>query len=100
MINDEKYFDDEEKDLIESISKININDIEKPFELKQKHLKKMAKKFLKIETKMNIRIDPTELNMIKEKADKQGLKYQTFVKSIIHRYLIGELVEKDKIILR
>lgn len=54
----------------------------------------MANDFLKKETKMSIRVDPLELIMIKEKANTQGLKYQTLVKSIIHKYLIGELVEK------
>ena len=47
--------------------------------------------------KMNIRIDPYELEKIKEIADNEGLKYQTFVKSIIHKYITGQLVEKRKI---
>ena len=100
MLVDEKYLDEEEKDLIESYTNINIKDLSKPTELQQKQFKHMAKSFIKNETKMNIRIDPAELHMIKEKAEKQGLKYQTFIKSILHKYLIGELVEKDKIILR
>jgi predicted DNA binding CopG/RHH family protein len=43
---------------------------------------------------MNIRIDQDELDIIKQKAAIDGLKYQTFVKSILHKYVIGQLVEK------
>jgi len=40
---------------------------------------------------MNIRIDPFELEKIKEKARTEGLKYQTFVKSVLHKYITGQL---------
>ena len=43
---------------------------------------------------MNIRIDPLELEAIKKYAEREGLKYQTFVKSILHKYITGQLVEK------
>ncbi len=95
-----KYLDTEEKELIESYSNIDITKLTKPSDKDQNKFKKIAKDFLKKETKMNIRIDPTELEMIKEKAAKEGLKYQTFIKSILHKYLIGQLVEKDKIIFK
>ena len=45
---------------------------------------------------MNIRIDPVELGKIKEQAAKEGLKYQSFIKSILHKYITGQLVEKEK----
>ena len=41
---------------------------------------------------MNIRIDPYELDAIKKCAKAEGLKYQTFIKSIVHKYISGELV--------
>jgi predicted DNA binding CopG/RHH family protein len=47
---------------------------------------------------MNIRINPYELKKIKEQAEKEGLKYQTFIKSIIHKYITGQLVyRKEKV---
>ncbi len=54
-------------------------------------------KFLKKETKIYIRTDPYELKKIKELANSQGLKYQTFVKSVLHKYITGQLMEKRKI---
>ena len=45
---------------------------------------------------MNIRIASSELAQIKAKAEIEGLKYQTLVKSVLHKYVTGQLVEKAK----
>ena len=45
---------------------------------------------------MNIRIAPSELAQIKAKAEREGLRYQTLVKSVLHKYVTGQLVEKTK----
>lgn len=89
-----KYIDEEEKELEEALNSIDTDSIQKPSVEKQKQLKKSARDFANKETKMNIRINPYELIKIKELADKEGLKYQTFVKSILHKYITGQLVEK------
>ena len=96
MIND-KYLDEEEKDLMESLENIDINSLPKPTAEREKMFKDAAREFRKKETKMNIRIDEFELEKIKEFADNEGLKYQTFVKSVLHKYITGQLVEKRKI---
>ena len=36
------------------------------------------------------------IEKIKEQAALAGLKYQTFIKSVLHKYITGQLVEKDK----
>ena len=60
-----------------------------------KVLQKSAKAFVKKEeTKMNIRISSNELDKIKAMAEKEGLKYQTFIKSILHKYITGQLTEE------
>ena len=59
-----------------------------------KQLKSMAKDYVKKhQTKMNIRISEDELEKIKQRAEHEGLKYQTFIKSILHKYMTGQLVE-------
>ena len=82
---------------ISEIESIDINKIRKPSSKIQRQFKKSARDHLKKETKMNIRIDPFELDKIKKNAKRQGLKYQTFIKSILHKYLTGQLVEKDRL---
>ncbi len=88
------YLDQEEKDLEDAIDQLDCSTLQKPTIEEQRIFKTAAKDFVKKETKMNIRIDPLELSKIKERAEIEGLRYSTFVKSILHKYLTGQLVEK------
>ena len=89
-----KYIDDEEKVLMESLDNLDLTKIKNDAE-NSKALQKSAKAFMKREeTKMNIRISASELQKIKEKAEQEGLKYQTFIKSVLHKYITGQLVEE------
>ncbi|MDQ7067661.1 MAG: hypothetical protein Q9M40_06670 [Sulfurimonas sp.] len=88
------YIDDQEKELMSSLDNIDFSQI-KNDEENSKLLKKSAKAFVKKEeTKMNIRISSSELEKIKAVALKEGLKYQTFIKSILHKYITGQLIEE------
>jgi len=89
------YIDNEEKELMNSLDKIDLSQIKNDKE-NSKLLKKSAKAFVKKEeTKMNIRISSSELEKIKATALKEGLKYQTFIKSVLHKYITGQLVEEN-----
>ena len=88
------YIDNQEKELINSLDEIDLSQI-KNDEENSKLLKKSAKAFVKKEeTKMNIRISSSELEKIKAVALQEGLKYQTFIKSILHKYITGQLIEE------
>ena len=93
--NKNKYLDEEEKDLAEALNNIDVNKLSAPDKKTEKMLKNAATRFAKQEAKMNIRINPLELEKIKKHAAIEGLKYQTFVKSILHKYLTGQLTEKN-----
>lgn len=92
----DKYIDNEEKELMEAYESVDYKTMKKPNETEQRKLKSAAKEYLRKESKMNIRIDPVELDKIKEFAENEGLKYQTFVKSVLHKYITGQLIEKRK----
>lgn len=88
------YIDGEEQELIESLNEINLKSIKSNVD-NMRTLQKAAQTFVKKqETKMNIRISTNELKKIKQRAESEGLKYQTFVKSVLHKYLTGQPVEK------
>ena len=89
-----KYLDDEEKETSKAINKLDARTLPRPSKKDQKAFKEAAKNFIKKEVKMNIRIDSFELNKIKERAEEEGLKYSTLVKSVLHKYVTGQLVEK------
>ena len=88
-----KYLDKEEKDLADSLKKIDIASMPSPNNEIQSSLREAASHFVKQESKMNIRINSAELDLIKKRASMEGLKYQSFVKSILHKYITGQLVE-------
>jgi len=92
-----EFLDDEEKNIINSIDTIDLQSISRPTKEMQTEIKKTASKHLSKVKKMNIRIDPLELEKIKEEASREGLKYQTFIKSILHKYITGQLVDKNKL---
>ena len=89
-----EYIEAEEKELIESIGEVDPGSLRKPSEELNHQLKTAAGEYReKHETKMNIRIDPEELEQIKKRAAREGLKYQTLVKSVLHKYITGQLVD-------
>lgn len=93
-MNDHHYIDNEEKELMESLNGIDLKSIQNDTKNSQT-LQKSAKAYVKNhESKMNIRISSSELEKIKQRAADEGLKYQSLIKSILHKYLTGQLVEK------
>ena len=92
---DARYLDEEEKSLLEDIDGMDADKLNPPSEKEQRELRRAAREYLETEKKMNIRIDANELNKIKVQARKEGLRYQTFIKSVLHKYITGRLVEKD-----
>jgi predicted DNA binding CopG/RHH family protein len=93
---DPKYIDSEERSLVESIKRTNLTRARRPSKKLQSQVRRAAKDYIEKESKMNIRIAPSELAQIKAKAEREGLKYQTLVKSVLHKYVTGQLVEKTK----
>jgi predicted DNA binding CopG/RHH family protein len=91
-----KYIDREEKDLMQDLEKADTRKLPRPSQKAQDQLKRAAKRHVDKESKMNIRIDPYELSKLKAKAEMEGLKYQTLIKSVLHKYITGQLVEKGK----
>jgi predicted DNA binding CopG/RHH family protein len=93
---DTKYLDEEEKGLMEDIEKMDVRKLKSPSKREQKQLRTAARQYIQKESKMNIRIDRYELEKIKMRAQREGLKYQTLIKSVLHKYVTGQLVEKGK----
>jgi len=54
--------------------------------------KQAAKNYFKKDARVSFRISPTDLNNIKRMAASEGLPYQTYLTSIIHKLTTGQLV--------
>jgi len=44
---------------------------------------------------VNIRLDAKVIIGIKDEADRLGIPYQTLINSILHRFVAGELIDKN-----
>jgi predicted DNA binding CopG/RHH family protein len=87
------YFDDEEKELAESFERGEWRSV-KNVKQEMRKLQKAAKNTLKKDARINIRLSSKDLNDVQVIAAREGIPYQTFVSSIIHKYVSGSLLER------
>ena len=77
--------------------------IEKDFDQFKPAQKSAKNKFDKIISEsrksrpISLRINEQDLNLLKDKASKNGLPYQTMINVIIHRYVNDSFLDKDEI---
>ncbi len=84
----------EEKDILTSFENDEWVSVPNIDEEKIK-LQKIAQNTLKKDMRINIRMSSKDLNNIKAKAIEEGLPYQSFITSILHKYISGKIVEKN-----
>ena len=56
-------------------------------------LRRYARSTLKKDKRLNIRISERDLDELQKKAVIEGLPYQTYVSSILHKFINGKLIE-------
>ncbi|MCY3022500.1 MAG: antitoxin [Planctomycetota bacterium] len=59
-------------------------------------LRRCAERTLRKNRRINIRLSERDLLGIQTRAAQEGLPYQTFISSILHKYLGGSLVEERR----
>ena len=47
---------------------------------------------------ISLRIADYDLEKLKEKAQKEGIPYQTLINSILHKYITNQLMEKEEMV--
>ena len=85
--------DKEEKELMESIAKNEWKPVKNIKQEKEKAIV-AARNTLKKDKRINLRLSQKDYYQIQIKAIEEGIPYQTFVSSIIHKYLNGSLSPK------
>ena len=79
----------EEKDLLEAVESGEFESV--LTDKRKEYLQNIAEKTFNKDKRINIRLSNRDLQAIKSKATRQGIPYQTFVSSIIHKYISGSL---------
>jgi len=86
-----KNLDKEEKALLESYENeewVSDPDIEK----RRKEMSQYAAETMRKDKRVNIRMSSRDLREIQRIALREGLPYQTFISSVLHKYVNGHLV--------
>jgi predicted DNA binding CopG/RHH family protein len=85
----------EEKEILGSFEKdewVPVTNLTK----RKKELMAYARNTLRKDKRLNIRISERDLLELQKRAVNEGLPYQTYVSSIIHKFINGNLVEARK----
>lgn len=81
----------EEQELVHSIEHGEWRATTNQSELRK--YREAARAMLKKDARLNIRISSQDLKDLQKLAMEEGLPYQTFVSSLLHKYVAGRLVE-------
>ncbi|MFO7667064.1 MAG: antitoxin [Desulfobacterales bacterium] len=82
-----------EKELMESIERDEWKPVKNLKQEKEKAIV-AARNTLKKDKRINLRLSEKDYHQIQIKAIEEGIPYQTFISSIIHKYLNGSLSPK------
>jgi predicted DNA binding CopG/RHH family protein len=85
--------DKEERDLMESIEQEEWSPVKNIKQEKEKAIM-AARNTLKKEKRINLRLSQKDYHQIQIKAIEEGIPYQTFISSIIHKFLNGSLTSR------
>ncbi|MBN2769199.1 MAG: antitoxin [Spirochaetes bacterium] len=89
--------DDEEKDILDSYQKGEWKSISNMNNEIKKHIE-YARATIKKDKRVNIRISERDLESIQMIAIEEGIPYQTLISSLLHKYISGKLVERERTI--
>jgi predicted DNA binding CopG/RHH family protein len=91
--------DREEKEILEAYENDEFVEIPEMDSKIKRHIG-YAKETFRKNKRINIRISQKDLESIQRKALEEGIPYQTLISSLIHRYIGGKLVEKEKVLIK
>lgn len=82
----------EENELLSQIEKGEFKSVENLDLLKDKY-KSYGENTLKRDKQIKIQLSERDLVSLQKKAMNEGIPYQTFISSLLHKYINGSLVE-------
>ena len=82
-----------EKELYESIENDEWKSVKNFYDLSN-DFKKAAESMLMKSEKIDIMLVKQDMNNLKAKAFEEGMEYEGFAGSILHKYLTGKLIER------
>ncbi len=85
----------EEKEILEAFEKGKLKRPRGSKKTIEKH-QAVAEATFKKDARINIRLPSKDLRSLQARALREGIPYQTLVASVLHKYVDGQLVEKNR----
>lgn len=82
------FLDEEEKDIAEALNRGEWRSVKNVKEEIGKH-RQYARNTLLKDKRVNIRISSADLEALQTRAVEEGLPYQTFIASVLHKFASG-----------
>lgn len=83
----------DEKEILDSVEREEWRTIPN-VEKESRRYQKYARSTFRKDRRINIRISEKDLIKLQRRAVREGLPYQTFISSILHKYASGQFIEK------
>jgi len=83
----------DEKEILDSVERGEWKTISELGKESQRY-QKYARAAFRKDKRINIRISEKDLIQLQRRAVKEGLPYQTFISSILHKFVTGQFLEK------
>ena len=92
MNKGEMAFDEEERQILQDFENNEFESI-RNFREEKRKLEEAARNTLQKDRRINIRISSRDLEKIQKRAAREGLPYQTYISSTLHKLVTGKLSE-------
>ena len=87
-------YEQEIEDYLEKAKRLSPEEEQKEITLAQQAAVSHVRR--KKEERISIRVFANDLQKIKEIADEEGLAYQTFITSVLHKFVINHLKDRHQ----
>ena len=89
-----KNLDPEEREILDSFEKGKLKRT-RTVERDLKHHRAVAEATFKKDARINIRLSSRDLRALQVRALQEGIPYQTLVSSVLHKYVEGQLIDRE-----
>ena len=83
-----KFYDDEEKDIVAAYERGELKPVKMQKKARQE-AENAARRYMRKDARINIRLSSADLEMLKRRAAEEGLPYQSLIASVLHKYVSG-----------
>ena len=88
------FYDEEERNVITAYERGEFRPVKDQGEAKAAAVR-AARRYMRKDARINIRLSSADLEMLKRRAAEEGLAYQTLIASILHKYASGSASKRS-----